>query len=474
MVNGINSQSNVYALKDLVNLAKYATGVPLTDDATKLTLGEVANYPTMLCGYEGWQWVKNNKGQYKQAFADVVKRGQESHNVLKTAGVKGVLRVADAKEILTRIPEAEALKTLSTSSQELYKTAQKAAELAKSNPANKDALKKAASALAKADAAVYAESTAKATGIFAKAKKAVGITKVTQATKDLAAKSPTFQKCLDAYNNEAGTFMLVLEGGMETFTNVVPTFKQLGFKKGMKQLGRSAVKTVSSVAGWVAGSVLGSKLGSVIGAAIGNNKAGAVIGAVAGKVGSYAMGTVGQHYATRGVEKILGKSELEQAKEQDAVRIAQAAQNDPEVFNVLVEQAAQRLAMEGEDTAESKAVNATLRNLVAQKDAAGNQTSEMMTREELKAYADGLKEEDVPAQVQNQESATVTNPVKDNKSGYKGYIPSAAAAPVKADAQIQQVKTVQTKADEMTPEMKALLERADRVIKNGSRYLEKQ
>jgi len=471
MFNGINSQSNIYALKDLVNLAKYATGVPLTNDATKLTVGEVANYPTMLCAYEGWQWVKNNKGQYKQAFADVVKRGQESHNVLKTAGVKGVLRVADAKEILTRIPEAEALKTLSTSSQELYKTAQKAAELAKSNPANKDALKKAASALAKADAAVYAETAAKSTGIWAKAKNAIGITKATQVTKDLAAKSPTFQKCLDAYNNEAGTFMLVLEGGMETFTNVVPTFKQLGFKRGMKQLGRSAVKTVSSVAGWVAGSVVGSKLGSVVGAAVGNNKVGAVIGAVAGKVGSYAMGTIGQHYATRGVEKVLGKSELEKAKEEDAVRIAQAAQNDPEVFNALVEQAAQRLAIEGEDTAESKAVNSTLRNLVAQKDAAGNQTSEMMTREELKAYADSLAETDVPVSTQ---TSTVTNPVKDNKSGYTGYIPSAAAAPIKADVQLQQAAKAQVKTDEMTPEMKALLERADRVIKNGSRYLEKQ
>ncbi len=472
MVNGINSQSNIYALKDLVNLAKYATGVPLTNDATKLTVSEVANYPTMLCGYEGWQWVKHNKGQYKQAFADVVKRGAESHNVLKTAGIKGVLRVADAKEILARIPEAEALKTLSTSSQDLYKAAQKAAELAKANPANKEALKQAANTLAKADALTYAEKAAKSTGIFSKAKKALGITKIGQATKDLAVKSPTFQKCLDAYNNESGTFMLVLEGGMETFTNVVPTFKQLGFKRGMKQLGRSAVKTMTSVAGWVAGSVLGSKLGSVVGAAVGNSKAGAVVGAIAGKVGSYAVGTIGQHYAVRGVEKVLGKSELEQAKEEDAVRIAQAAQTNPEVFDALVEQAAQRLAIEGEDTAESKAVNATLRNLVAQKDAAGSQTSEMMTREQLKAYADSLNEE--PVSVQQQDKTVVTNPVTANKSGYTGYIPSSAAAPIKSQAQTQQPVAAQAKADEMTPEMKALLERADRVIANGSRYLDKK
>ena len=121
MVNGISSQSNIYALKDLINLAKYATGVPLTDDAEKLTVEQVASYPTMMCGYEGYQWVKNNRGQYKKAFAEVVKHGQEAHQVLKTGGVKGVLRVADAKEILANIPQAEYLKTLSSNSQDLYK-----------------------------------------------------------------------------------------------------------------------------------------------------------------------------------------------------------------------------------------------------------------------------------------------------------------------------------------------------------------
>ena len=458
MVQGIGSQTNVYALKDLVNLAKYATGVPLTKDAEKLTFSEVAGYPTMLCGYEGFQWLKNNKGQYKQAFAQVVQHGKEANAVLKNNGVNGVLRVADAKEILSNIPQAEALGKLSTNSQNLYKAAQEAAEAVKANPANKEALKKAASSFAKADAAAYAETAKNATGIFAKTKKALGITKVTQATKNLSAKSPTFKKCVDAYNNEAGTFMLVMQGGVETLTNVVPTFKQLGAKRGFKQLGRSTAKTISSVAGWVAGSVVGSKLGSVVGAAVGNNKVGAVVGAVASKVGSYAVGTIGQHYAEKGVEKVLGKSELEKAREEEAVRIAEEAQNNPEVFDALVEQAAQRLAMEGEDTAESKAVNATLKNLVAQKGAAEQKSAPMMTRDELKAYAEKLAEPET------------TNPVKANANGYTGYIPSAAAAPIKAQPQAAAVQS----NDEMTPEMKALLAKADRVIANGSKYVDKK
>ena len=459
MVQGIGSQTSVYALKDLVNLAKYATGVPLTKDAEKLTFSEVAGYPTMLCGYEGFQWLKNNKGQYKQAFAQVVQHGKEANAVLKNNGVNGVLRVADAKEILSNIPQAEALGKLSTNSQNLYKAAQEAAEAVKANPANKEALKKAASSFAKADAAAYAETAKNATGIFGKTKKALGITKVTQATKNLSAKSPTFKKCVDAYNNEAGTFMLVMQGGVETLTNVVPTFKQLGAKRGFKQLGRSTAKTISSVAGWVAGSVVGSKLGSVVGAAVGNNKVGAVVGAVASKVGSYAVGTIGQHYAEKGVEKVLGKSELEKAREEEAVRIAEEAQNNPEVFDALVEQAAQRLAMEGEDTAESKAVNATLKNLVAQKGAADQKSAPMMNREELKAYAEKLAEPET------------TNPVKANANGYTGYIPSAAAAPIKVQTQTAVANNAQ---DEMTPEMKALLAKADRVIANGSKYVDKK
>ncbi|MBR2525138.1 hypothetical protein IKE67_01605 [bacterium] len=459
MVQGIGSQTNVYALKDLVNLAKYATGVPLTNDAEKLKFSEVAGYPAMLCGYEGFQWLKNNRGQYKQAFAEVAQHGKDAHAVLKNNGVKGVLRVADAKEILANIPQAEALNTLSANSQNLYKAAQQAAEAVKANPANKEALKNAASSFAKADAAAYAETAKNATGFLAKTKKTLGITKLNQATKNLSAKSPAFKKCVDAYHNEAGTFMLVIEGGVETFTNVVPTFKQLGAKKGFKQLGRSATKTVASVAGWVAGSVVGSKLGNVVGAAVGNNKVGAVVGAVASKVGSYAVGTIGQHYATKGVEKVLGKSELEKAKEEEAIRIAEAAQNNPEVFDALVEQAAQRLAMEGEDTAESKAVNATLRNLVAQKGAAEQASSPMMTQDQLKAYA-----------AEKLAEPEMTNPVKTNANGYTGYIPSAAAAPIKAQPQAAVAKA----EDEMTPEMKALLAKADRVIANGSRYLDKK
>ena len=314
----------------------------MTDDAEKLTVSQVSSYPTMMCAYEGYQWVKENKGQYKKAFKSVTDNGKAANDILKKNGVKGVLRVADAKEVLANIPTAEALNGLSAKTQDLYKNAQKLAEAVKANPSNKDIAKQASQLLAKAEAASYAE-MAKGTGLYQKFKNAVGITKVGQATRNMAAKSSTFKTCLDAYNNESGNAMLVLEGGVEALTTVVPTFRKLGFKRGMKQLGRSAVRVVSSVAGWVAGSAVGSKIGEVVGALVGNTKVGAVVGAIAGRVGSYAVGTVGQHYANKAVTKVLGKSELEKAKEEDCVKIAQAAQQDPEVFDALIQQAAERL-----------------------------------------------------------------------------------------------------------------------------------
>lgn len=474
MVNGINSQSNIYALKDLINLAKYANGVPLTDDATKLTVSQVSSYPTMMCLYEGYEWIRDNRGQYKQAFKAVTDNGKTAHNILKQHGVKGVFRVADAKEILANIPEAEALKTLSTQTQDLYKNAQKLAEAVKANPSNKDIAKQASQMLAKANAASYAE-MAKGTGLYQKFKNATGITKVGQATRNMAAKSSTFKTCLDAYNNESGNFMLVMEGAAETFCNVIPTFKKLGFKRGMKQLGRSTARVFTSVAGWVAGSAVGSKIGEVVGSLVGNTKVGAVVGAIAGRVGSYVAGTVGQHYANKAVTKVLGKTELEKAQDEDCVKIAQAAQEDPEVFDALIQQAAERLVNEGEDTAESKAVNQVLRNLVAQKDAAGPQESRMMTRAEMKAYADKLADQPVSNPIAQQTTQATQTTNNNKKSGYTGYIPSSDPAPIKPEPQQVAVQPAQQQArkaeDEMTPEMKALLKRADRVIANGSRYL---
>ena len=185
--------------------------------------------------------------------------------------------------------------------------------------------------------------------------------------------------------------MLVLEGGMEAATNVVPTFKQLGAKRGFKQLAKSAVTTVSSVAGWVAGSALGSKVGSIIKAATGSTKLGAILGVFADKACSYIGGSIVQHFASKGAQKLVGKSELEKAKEEETIALAEMAQNDEEVLQALLVAANERMEAEGIDNPNYQAVQEACQNLVA-----SQQPSPMLTREQLAQAAQALEDNQQP------------------------------------------------------------------------------
>ena len=276
----------------------------------------------------------------------------------------------------------------------------------------KNLLKQANQKLVEARALDYAEA-AKAGGIFNKVKNALGITAVNNGLNKLAVKSPTFSKCLDAYRNEAGSFMLAVEGGVEVATNVVPTFRKLGVKRGFKQLGKSAVTTLSSVAGWVAGSVIGSKLGTIIKAATGNSKVGALIGTFADKACSYVGGSIVQTLTSNASRKLVGKSELEKAKDEETDVIAEMAQNDEEVLQALLEAANQRMEAEGTETEDYKLVQEACRNLIM-----SQQPSPMLNREQLAAVAEALEDKEPvvaqQAQVQAQQQTVVTNPQTSN------------------------------------------------------------
>lgn len=410
MVNNVSSNySYAYPKQDLQNLAKYASGMDVTPQNDNLKVKDLMSYPITITAYDSYQWIKKNKGNYKAAFKTITDTAQEGNKLFKQVGVNGFLRVSDAKEMLKLIPESEYLSKLSQPVQDLYKTAQSYAEIAVKTPDKaKGALKVANMKFAEAKAAAYAERTASATGIFGKVKNALGITKVTKGLNNLAAKSPAFSKCLDAYRNESGTLMLALEGGIEVATNVVPTFKQLGAKKGFKQLGKSSVTTASSVAGWVAGSAIGSKVGKILKAAIpGGTKVGALAGVLAETVCSYVGGSIVQHFASKGAKKLVGKSELEKAKEQETLELAKVAQEVPEVFNGLVEAAAQRMAVEGEDSANSKVMNESFKNLVL-----SQQPSAVLNRDQLAAVAQSLEDpqiQSVAAQQVQQQAGVQTS-----------------------------------------------------------------
>ncbi len=145
-------------------------------------------------------------------------------------------------------------------------------------------------------------------------------------------------------------FMLVLSGISEAFTEVIPTFKELGKEKGMKQIGKSAVRVVGDTAGYIAGAAAGKLAGAAIGAKIGavagsvvpgiGNVIGAGVGLVCGLLGSFIAGKI--------TKKITGPSEREIAKQQQQQETTQQIINDKESLDALKAAAALKIQEEAE------------------------------------------------------------------------------------------------------------------------------
>src|SRR5574344_1872243 len=137
----VNSFGNTYSRADLLNLAKYATNVPIEKQSDKLTISSVASYPMTIAAYDAVKWAWNNKGHYKDSFQKVTAEAQHANKIFKNGGYKAVLNNASAVDILSAIPNKEAMTTRSSSTQDLYTKAQKYAEITKNNPSNKRAAK---------------------------------------------------------------------------------------------------------------------------------------------------------------------------------------------------------------------------------------------------------------------------------------------------------------------------------------------
>ena len=130
-------------------------------------------------------------------------------------------------------------------------------------------------------------------------------------------------------------FMLAINGIVELFSEVVPTFKELGAEKGFKQLGKSSVKVLGNTAGYVAGNAAGVAAGTAIGTALcpGIGTAiGAACGFIGGMLGSWGMGKL--------TDKITGESErtitANKASEKSARKIAKDSESLEELKNSVV------------------------------------------------------------------------------------------------------------------------------------------
>ena len=133
-------------------------------------------------------------------------------------------------------------------------------------------------------------------------------------------------------------WMAVIDGAMETVTQVIPTFQQAGPAAGFKQIAKSGTKVVAGAAGWVAGDALGRGIGAAIGTAICPG-IGTAIGSF---VGGFIGGIVGSAAAGKAAKAITGKNELEKLQEKQTSEIAQQIEADPQTKIALAQQSLQQ------------------------------------------------------------------------------------------------------------------------------------
>lgn len=140
---------------------------------------------------------------------------------------------------------------------------------------------------------------------------------------------------------KGNALFLAITAGVELFTKIIPAFSQLGAGAGVKQVGKSAVKTAASVGGWAAGAAVGAAVGSVI--PVAGTAIGGVVGAIIGTIG----GCIGSWAATKAADAIVGKDEIDIASEEEAKQLAYKAQSDSALTQQLVLAAKQRYDQEG-------------------------------------------------------------------------------------------------------------------------------
>lgn len=164
----------------------------------------------------------------------------------------------------------------------------------------------------------------------------------------------------------------VIDGGMETITEVIPAFKNGGVKEGFKQLGKSAAKVAAGTLGFVAGEAGGRAIGAAVGGAIGSAipVVGTAVGAwVGGLLGGLFGGIFVSNVAGNLSKKVTGKpySEVhaEAAKQQQALEVSQDANTVNELKQAVSEkliekqQSGQKLTKDDIEMAQSLGAAAT-------------------------------------------------------------------------------------------------------------------
>ncbi len=324
MVNGINAtnvinQTNVPKKEEnLGKLVKYVNNEALKDtsDTFSSTLKGAAGSVALFNGIPLVKYLIGNKKVYKNFVTNGMKNldaynMQALKDLFKGEG-KILDRVSNYINKSNKIKEALSAEKKLTSSivkgENLWKKAAKKAKNAKGFFSKKSAEKAAKKfEAAKLKAIANGENVSNAISAIGTAGKEAG----------------KLGKLKGIMKSSGAGLMLVFSGIMECAMEVIPTFKELGVEKGIKQLGKSAIKVAGDTFGFIAGEQVGTAIGSAIGTAIfpGIGTAiGAIVGFAGGMIGSWAMGKL--------TKKITGKSEREIAKDEQQKQVVSELSNN--------------------------------------------------------------------------------------------------------------------------------------------------
>ena len=275
----------------------------------------------------------------------VIAHPLRSWNALKrTNATFNTLRASDAFKNLTKLQQGEAYANLFRANQLGYKIIkpgirdyesmrQLGSEFAKTRKAYITALQTGDTASMAANSAKLNElysagkkpwfrSAASASTVIDKANKVgTAASSAAQAGAGVASKGAgALAWTKNALKTGGGTVMACIEGGIETFTEVIPAFSNGGVGEGLLQTAKSGVKVAGSVVGWCAGAKGGAAAGAAIGTAICPGIGTAIGGALGGLIG----GLTGSWFGSKVAKTVTGKSYSEKMA-------AQQQQNQPQI-----------------------------------------------------------------------------------------------------------------------------------------------
>lgn len=322
-------------VSDVKKLVKYTKNQPVAQDGDSFS-GTAQSAVSSMALFEGIPllnlFVRNKKTSGKLINENMKKLGELNKNAsaqIKSQNVSKWQKFKDYASYTTSSSEVYGnIKNVTKSEAEIAKLSKKLAkttEKTAKNPSSKSAQKSAEKIMKKLESAKksLATSNDKLSESFNNA-----ASKATNsAAKATTGKLAGFRNFM---KSSGATVMLVFSGISELASEVIPTFKELGAKSGIKQTGKSAVKVVGDTAGYLAGAkagtVLGTKIGTAIAPGIGS-AIGAAVGFVGGLLGSFVAGKV--------TTAIVGKSEREiAADKQNDIDTAKIV-NDEQMFEEL-------------------------------------------------------------------------------------------------------------------------------------------